>query len=166
MVFPSTTVLLLLRAEQVLVSYAVCRLSSGGPHECRNNGLFKYWEPAQIGNWLLAAPMLAISLFASYAYLQPPIPSQRLLPSNDKRLRGIQLHHLITTLLLVFVGNVQISLRVSVTNPVVWWTAAELAFDWSGGAGKMTRIGRWWVAWCVIWGAVSLILWAGFYPPA
>ncbi|WVQ97334.1 hypothetical protein IAU59_004445 [Kwoniella sp. CBS 9459] len=31
---------------------------------------------------------------------------------------------------------------------------------------EVTRIGRWWIGWAVIWGAISTALWAGHYPPA
>ncbi|WVF70592.1 hypothetical protein IAT40_005384 [Kwoniella sp. CBS 6097] len=31
---------------------------------------------------------------------------------------------------------------------------------------EMTRIGKWWIGWTIIWGAISTVLWAGHYPPA
>jgi len=71
------------------------------------------------------------------------------------------------TFLLIFSSHTQIALRVISTDPVFWWVLADLAFDWTTrDHRRMTRIGKLWVWWSVIWGAVSIVLWAGHYPPA
>ncbi|OCF31134.1 hypothetical protein I317_07883 [Kwoniella heveanensis CBS 569] len=31
---------------------------------------------------------------------------------------------------------------------------------------ETTRIGRWWITWALVWGAISTVLWVGHYPPA
>jgi phosphatidylinositol glycan class V len=56
--------------------------------------------------------------------------------------------------LLLFASHVQIALRLAVTDPTLWWTLA---------ASKRLSA---WTYFCVVYGAVSLVLWAGFYPPA
>lgn len=38
------------------------------------------------------------------------------------------------------------------------------------GSGRrergMTKVGKWWIWFTVVYGAISIVLWAGFYPPA
>lgn len=68
----------------------------------------------------------------------------------------IHLHTALTLLLLVS-AHVQIVLRVCVTNPVLFWFIA---------ANPNERIQRRWIMYCVTWGAVSIVLWACFLPPA
>ncbi|GAA6054109.1 hypothetical protein NBRC10513_006125 [Rhodotorula toruloides] len=151
-------------------------------------GLFRYWTLLQLPNFLLAAPVLALSLAASYSFyrsnlaftlrstlpflplsLAPSAPPRHANPSEplsnpsspSATLALIPLIHLHTllTLLLLTTAHVQIVLRVCVTNPVVWWYAAELVCSGS-------RWGRRWVVYCVVWGTVATGLWAVFLPPA
>ena len=80
----------------------------------------------------------------------------------------LHLHHLLMTVLLVTSSHTQIALRVISGDPVVWWNVTAMAFDWSPSqrTRSMTITGKLWVWWTVIWGGVSLVLWAGHYPPA
>ena len=106
------------------------------------------------------------------------------------------------TFIFVFASHVQIALRVSVTDPVIWWDIASLSFDWDAlqpdsteskretqnvsgyrkedrgsrrdGAGdvqkgtvmRMTPFGRMWIAFTIVWGALSIVLWSAHLPPA
>ncbi|GAA6007329.1 hypothetical protein JCM10207_001590 [Rhodosporidiobolus poonsookiae] len=91
--------------------------------------------------------------------------------------------HLSTALylLLFTTAHVQIALRVCVCDPVVWWWAAELVLRDASSRGECAKAGaggrkegktrghRWgvgWVGYCVVWGTVSIVLWASFLPPA
>lgn len=96
--------------------------------------------------------------------------------------------HTITTLILLFASHTQIALRVSMGNPVLFWIVGALVSSSSssssrkyrrggGGAGAgagsssrgRNRTAKWarrGIVWSCTWGAVSLVLWAGFYPPA
>lgn len=87
------------------------------------------------------------------------------------------IHSFALTLLLLFSAHTQIALRVCVTDPVIWWSLAGMGFEWGAGssagktdhervAGGMTIIGEGWIWWVVIYGAISMVLWAGHYPPA
>jgi phosphatidylinositol glycan class V len=129
-------------------------------------------------------------------------------PPRHPALLPFQILHTALTLLLLFASHTQIALRVAVTDPVVWWNLADMAYKWDpaflrpvlknaadgsqglqgskvvasapgrdvGGvreeenrirAGRrMTKWGRLWVGYVVVWGAVSMLLWAGHYPPA
>lgn len=110
--------------------------------------------------------MLVVSLTGIARFFRSPSPSgQRQLPV---RLAPFIVHHAVMTLLLIFGSHTQIALRVISTDPVFWWLLADNAF--TPGSDKtergMTRAGQAWLWWTVIWGAVSIVLWAGHYPPA
>ena len=128
--------------------------------------MFKYWTIAQVPNFLLAAPVLAVSLLPTLAYFQKASTAPHaLLPFH--------IHHLFLTLLLIFASHAQIALRVCITDPVVWWNVAAVAVDWAPvGKGDqarptvLTTAGKLWIGWVVVYGTVSLFLWAGHYPPA
>lgn len=104
-------------------------------------GPFRYWTLSQLPNFLLAGPVLALSLCASYTFyshnnsyvlrslvpfldLPPPKPSAS--PFLDRR--HTPFVHLSTalTFLLLFASHVQIILRLCASNPVVFWYAASL----------------------------------------
>ncbi|KAM0786696.1 hypothetical protein ACM66B_002140 [Microbotryomycetes sp. NB124-2] len=85
--------------------------------------------------------------------------------------------HTALTLLLLFTAHVQIILRVCVTNPCLFWFVAQnlvVLGDGSStsddGAAARRRRRRWWsemwIKYCVVWGTVSIVLWACFLPPA
>jgi len=138
------------------------RQSTGKPHFNaaklinRNIGFMNYWTPDSIPNFLLASPVLAISLLGLYCYTR----SRSDLPVVVTPL--IVLHG-VMTFLLIFQSHTQIALRVISTDPVFWWLLTEIAFK-DGEA--LTKIGSGWIWWTVIWGAISIVLWAGHYPPA
>ena len=136
-------------------------------------------------------PVYLVSIIPTYRYFNAIIANDKAkttaIPLHSALL-PFQIHHLALTLLLIFQSHVQIALRVSVTDPVVWWNVASIAFDWESPAfrpsrrgdgevtstsqkdvtpkPKMTRAGKWWTRWVFVWGTVSLFLWAGHYPPA
>lgn len=122
--------------------------------------MFKYWTAAQIPNLLLAGPVFLVSLATSLRFFLGASPDPKLVPYH--------LHHLGMTFLLMFASHSQIALRVCASDPVVWWGITESAFDWrtKHSAHGLTTCGRVWVAWSLVWGLVSIVLWAGFYPPA
>ena len=136
----------------------------------RNVGFLKYWTSAQIPNLLIVAPVLAVSLIGTYRYLggllNPNETKKR--PHDSLSMLPFHLHHLAMTFLLIFSSHTQIALRVISGDPVVWWNLTALSFDWTNAneLRDMTSSGRAWMWWTVIWGAVSLVLWSGHYPPA
>ncbi|TFK86242.1 glycosyltransferase family 76 protein [Polyporus arcularius HHB13444] len=69
------------------------------------------------------------------------------------------IHALLMSLLLLFASHTQIVLRQAASMPVLYWAAAWLLVE-------HPAVGRWWVGWSVVWGAVSCVLWAAFLPPA
>ncbi|KAF8550296.1 mannosyltransferase [Imleria badia] len=153
-----------------------------------NVGFLRYWTVSNIPNFILALPIL-MNVFAFCAFYLSRL--HRIYPllfvrrstrrggtsrstSTPKRTTAEShppslflapsllphvLHALALTLLLTFNAHVQIALRVLPSLPLVYWAAARLLIErpWWGKA---------WVAWSVVWGAVSCVLWAVFLPPA
>ncbi len=66
--------------------------------------------------------------------------------------------------LLIFASHTQIALRLAPTDPVVWWTLAK-SFG-SAGNRRLNALEKGWGWWVCVWGAASLVLWTGHYPPA
>lgn len=123
----------------------------------RNIGFLNYWTMDQVPNLLIALPVLAVSITGVYRYLS----SDSSLP---KCITPLVLHHAAMTALLVFGSHTQIALRVVSTDPVFWWLLSDIAFP--RGERGMSTMGKIWMWWSVTWGAVSIVLWAGHYPPA
>ena len=119
---------------------------------------------------LIAAPVFAVSLTGTYRYLRGLLdPSETSkTPCDSLVMLPFYLHHIAMTFLLIFSSHTQIALRVISGDPAVWWNLTTMSFDWTDAQGlrKMTRAGKAWVWWTVVWGAVSLVLWSGHYPPA
>ena len=69
------------------------------------------------------------------------------------------LHALAIALVLLFAAHTQIALRQAAALPTTYWAAAWLV-------AEHPRAGKAWVTWSVVWGAVSVVLWAVFLPPA
>lgn len=159
---------------------------------------------------LLIALTGSYCFFQSYAQLQIPIPANPIKhgdkphqttisstlfepfipttisgPTSSRILLPLYIHSTALTLLLIFSAHTQIALRVCVTDPVVWWSLAGLAFKWQRSSAYprkgdnmdkarprgedkmgMTIIGKIWIWWTLIQGAISIVLWAGHYPPA
>jgi phosphatidylinositol glycan class V len=78
--------------------------------------------------------------------------------------RGIEMlphavHALVIALILIFASHTQIALRVVPTVPFMHWSVAGLFIRKPGPAKA-------WMCWCIIWWAVSCVLWGAFLPPA
>ena len=134
--------------------------------KCWGVGFLKYWTLQQFPNFLLAAPVLvllsyystkSVHSFANRLFHEgrsrnhSPFESQSLAPHG--------IHAFVFTSILLFASHTQIVLRFAASLPFTYWSAARLLVE-------HPRLGKWWVGWSVVWGALSLVLWSAFLPPA
>ncbi|KAF8513114.1 glycosyltransferase family 76 protein [Hysterangium stoloniferum] len=151
-----------------------------------NVGFLRYWEVAQIPNFIIAAPVLGLVFWGAsttiptmgrYVLVQagiiaytgdkkimdknkhtPPLASSLLsIPANSVLPHAI--HALILALTLLFSAHTQIILRFASALPFTYWCAARLLLE-------RPSWGRAWVTWSILWGALSVVLWGTFLPPA
>lgn len=104
--------------------------------------------------------MLISSVYTVYTHLQ----SSRIPGTND--VTGYLLLHIALTWILLFSSHSQIALRTLGGNPFFWWGLAQRVWRINDGGVKLTGPGKVWIGWAFVWSLTSLVLWAGFYPPA
>lgn len=129
-------------------------------------GVLRYWEAAQLPNFVLAAPVLAAGAYACWAVAPPwraslvalAAPLRRAARPGDVRV-PLVLHTAATLAVLLFASHVQIALRFATPGglPLVYMGAARLL---------STRYAPYVVAYAVLYNVVGGVLYAGFYPPA
>jgi phosphatidylinositol glycan class V len=153
-------------------------LQSHLSHFCRfafrNVGFLRYWTVSQIPNFLLASPILYSSLRSIYDFAKPsPSGSQKEgspLKTVRNDLVGYLGLHIALAYILITSSHTQIALRTMGSNPMFWWGLTQQAHEFRHGSKesvvKIRRFGRMWLVWVLVWTVWSLILWAGFYPPA
>lgn len=147
-----------------------------------NVGFLRYWTPSQAPNILLAAPVLGVLLtFCVKHTLNATVPfvlshpllsrTSRLLPASlrlpsssspfltNRNIVPHVLHAFVLGLVLLLAAHTQIALRLAISLPTTYWAAAWLVVE-------HPRAGKWWITWSVVWGAISIVLWAVFLPPA
>ncbi|KAI0958319.1 hypothetical protein AcV7_004170 [Taiwanofungus camphoratus] len=148
-------------------------------------GFLRYWSWQQLPNFIISAPVLLLLLTYAASYIRDAfiprlcafLPSKGIKPENSSgsrrssaRLQSTSpflapslapyvIHALFVTLLLLFAAHTQIILRLAASMPVTYWAAAHLLVEKPAWGSR-------WVAWSVVWGAVSLVLWTTFLPPA
>jgi len=129
-------------------------------------GFLKYWTPQQLPNFLFAAPVLmllsyystqSVCLFANRLFYKDK--PRGLSPFEPQSLAPHGIHAFVFTSILLFASHTQIILRFAASLPFTYWSAARLLVE-------HPRLGKWWVGWSIVWGAVSLVLWSAFLPPA
>ncbi|TFK44581.1 glycosyltransferase family 76 protein [Crucibulum laeve] len=135
------------------------------------SGFLKYWTLQQVPNFLIAAPpLLLLYTFSTYhlknallprlsAFIQDKPPARVQDPFLNFSLTPHAIHAFFLTSTLLFASHTQIILRVAASMPFLYWGAAWLILDYPSW-------GSCWVGWSVIWGVLSIILWATFLPPA
>lgn len=125
----------------------------------RNIGFLKYWRLEQVPNFILAAPVLYISILGIYTYKTSTWPIAK---SDNHTMAAIVTHQTLINALLLFSSHTQIALRLAPTDPVMWWTLASSLVT----GRKVEWWHTMWGWWVCLWGAASLVLWTGHYPPA
>ncbi|KAJ7715125.1 glycosyltransferase family 76 protein [Mycena metata] len=126
-----------------------------------NSGFLRYWTLQQLPSFLIAAPPLFVISAFSVRHLRhwiksPAAPGRAFLSAS---IAPHAIHALIMSAILLFASHTQIVLRLAAAMPITYWAAAWLLMEhpkWGGA----------WVAWSVLWGALSSLLWGAFLPPA
>jgi len=130
-----------------------------------NVGFLRYWTLQQSPNFLMAGPVLVLLSYYSVQSTRSFInhllgrAGQQVSPFESQSLAPHSIHALIFTCILLFSSHTQIILRFAASLPFTYWSAARLMVE-------HRQLGKWWVGWSVVWGAVSLVLWSTFLPPA
>ncbi|SJX65610.1 related to GPI18-mannosyltransferase [Sporisorium reilianum f. sp. reilianum] len=140
-------------------------------------GLLRYWQPAQLPNFVLAAPVLVAIAYTAYAFYRHstrtqiaasliPLPRTSRSATDEVSLHThahavpYVIHAAVLGGVLLFASHVQIALRLATPGgmPAVWWGAAQatLGLRWRGAV----------LAYVAVQYCVAVVLYAGFYPPA
>ncbi|KAI9015006.1 GPI mannosyltransferase 2 [Gaertneriomyces semiglobifer] len=135
-----------------------------------NNGFLRYFQPQQVPNFLLAAPMFTISGAGVLEYARKDLRRFFTLDYGVIRngLTGFWSSRLLPYIylwmcLLLYCGtmmHVQVATRFFTSMPCVYWYAGHLV---SMGNGSLARK---LVAFFVCYGMVTTVLFASFLPPA
>ncbi|KAJ7668374.1 GPI mannosyltransferase 2 [Mycena polygramma] len=126
-----------------------------------NSGFLRYWTLQQLPNFLIAAPpLIAISTFSVYHLGHwIKVPAQHGHAFLSASIAPHAIYALLLSAILLFASHTQIVLRLAASMPITYWAAAWLVV-------QHPKCGRAWVAWSVLWGSLSILLWSAFLPPA
>ncbi|ESK92938.1 glycosyltransferase family 76 protein [Moniliophthora roreri MCA 2997] len=125
-----------------------------------NVGFLRYWTLSQIPNFLIAAPpLLSIVSFSFFVLLSQRREDKSNSPFTHPSLVPHAIHALVLCAILILASHVQVVLRLAASMPLTYWAAAWLVLE-------HPKAGMWWVSWSVVWGTISVVLWATFLPPA
>jgi len=136
-----------------------------------NVGLFRYWELKQVPNFLLAFPMVYISVRGIFGYVRRDYLKFLSFgavckdPSTKKPhfFHGITapfiLYWLINTLILTFVANTQIITRALCSLPVLYWYLAHVLQSQSAAQSQ-----TWLLLFFSSYSLIGLNLFSNFYP--
>ncbi|KAL1718758.1 glycosyltransferase family 76 protein [Schizophyllum commune] len=116
-----------------------------------------------------AASTSPASSATSTSYTARTTTSPSLSPFLSPALTPHVLHATFMALVLIFASHVQIVLRFAAAMPATYWAGAWLLVRGrcaGGDSMPWAWAGRAWVAWSVVWGALSVLLWVAFLPPA
>ncbi|KAJ7594703.1 glycosyltransferase family 76 protein [Mycena floridula] len=125
-----------------------------------NVGFMRYWTVQQLPNFIIATPPLALLITFTIWHLARRSKQSRLnQPFLSPSLTPHAIHALISCCMLLFASHTQIALRWVAAMPITYWAAAWLMLE-------HPKLGKCWTGWSIIWGSLSVVLWATFLPPA
>ncbi|KAF8938067.1 hypothetical protein BGZ58_001645 [Dissophora ornata] len=141
-----------------------------------NVGFLRYYEIKQIPNFLMAAPMITLSVSGIYYYAVYDLPRMMTLgrssttaPGNRSTPPFLSLasfpHIVLWTALLwsaITTMHIQIITRAFSCLPTVYWFAAHQFEKDALGAGWTRTVSTFFV----MYGLIGIILFANFFPPA
>lgn len=128
-----------------------------------NVGLFRYWTPSQLPNFLIALPPLFALFSYSLRYLGQFVRFDRYPdPFFNPSIAPHAIHALLMSCILFFASHTQIVLRLAPSMPFTYWAAAYILTH----AKEHPFASRAWIPWAFTWSVISVILWVAFLPPA
>lgn len=148
-------------------------------HNNRGNGLFAYYELKQIPNFLLASPIIALSVGGIYKYAKYDWYRFLSLGKVKSRVREradgytsdrIAAFIYLWAFLLVYVVtsmHVQVIIRFFTSVPPLYWYTAQILVEGSSGKSNRHRIlADVVLSYYILYGLVGIVLFAAFLPPA
>ncbi|KAK1929203.1 GPI mannosyltransferase 2 [Phytophthora citrophthora] len=137
-----------------------------------NVGLFRYYEWKQVPNFLLATPILALSLHALQGYFQGnTIPGKVSLPQGrgwrGTALTPYYLHWLFLVVNAFLVVHIQVTTRLLCACPPLFWHPAALICDSTvkrKAPQALTHYGRLVLSYFLLFTVLGSVLFPSFYP--
>ena len=124
-----------------------------------NVGLFRYYSPKQLPNFLLALPALGASVHAARAYVKGADEDATWM--RKEPLRPFMFQWCVMALAAAAVMHVQVATRFLSVSPAVYWYLARVGANEGAGTRKMRRIVS---TYCVVFGLVGTLMFPTFYP--
>ncbi|KAG7392083.1 hypothetical protein PHYPSEUDO_002307 [Phytophthora pseudosyringae] len=140
-----------------------------------NVGLFRYYELKQVPNFLLAAPIIALSLHALQGYFRGSVaPGQVSLASQPQgrdwrgsALTPYYVHWLFLVVNALLVVHIQVTTRLLCACPPLFWHPAALICDCTvkrKASPVLTSYGRLVVGYFLLFTVLGSVLFPSFYP--
>ncbi|TDH74460.1 hypothetical protein CCR75_003027 [Bremia lactucae] len=139
-----------------------------------NVGLFQYYELKQLPNFILAAPVIILSLHALYGFFRGGVVPNRVL-QRENALGGwkrdaLSLYYVHWLFLLVnalLVVHIQVTTRLLCACPPLFWHPAALMSECNAKiktSSILTSYGRLVVGYFLLYTVVGSVLFSSFYP--
>lgn len=137
-----------------------------------NVGLFRYYEWKQVPNFLLAAPILVLSLHALQGYFRGnTTPGKATLPQGcgwrGSALTPYYVHWLFLVVNALLVVHIQVTTRLLCACPPLFWHPSALMCDSTvkrKAPQALTRYGRLVVGYFLLFTVLGSVLFPSFYP--
>ncbi|KAG7399528.1 hypothetical protein PHYBOEH_008653 [Phytophthora boehmeriae] len=135
-----------------------------------NVGLFRYYEWKQLPNFLLATPIIALSLHSLQGYFRGKIVPGRIQQLHDWRgaaLTPYYVHWLFLVLNALLVVHIQVTTRLLCACPPLFWHPAALVCRVSTqkkASPELTTYGRYVVGYFLLFAVLGSVLFTSFYP--
>lgn len=133
-----------------------------------NVGVFRYYEWRQLPNFLLAAPMLALSVHSLASYFSDWWSRRKGLKKASSRRFGdavapYYVHWLFLLVNALLVVHIQVTTRLLAACPPLFWHPAALGFA-GQDMQRTTRYGTVVVGYFLLFSVLGAVLFPTFYP--
>lgn len=143
----------------------------------RGNGFLSYYEIKQIPNFLLAAPIIALSIAGLKAFIQSDklrfwtigIKQKEPMAKSTFHSSSLLAYMYLWLVLLLFVTtsmHVQVIIRFFTSLPPLYWYVGHLWINGFGQAQKNVILANIVLVYFVLYGLVGIVLFSSFLPPA